>query len=219
MSLSPRGLLSIIKLGVKGKLGVSWLSTTMPRSRLALHVGLCLVVAAAVGSAAAADAADAPAACLTKPGMTQAQCAALLREYATPGGKCVGAAAAPPKGKGQPVVWIGPGCASACARQAKQQGRSVKSVCGSKPTTLGDGGCKVATDCLSIGCKTTCGRQPNCQWSGGTEFMGVCRFKPTFPRCDINGCDLNGPSGQCPSGSVCGVDDDVCIGCITARGR
>lgn len=80
---------------------------------------------------------------------------------------------------GQPVVWVGPGCPSLCARQAKDEGKNPKAVCGSKPLSLNDGGCKVATDCLSIGCEPTCKRQPNCRWVGvgGSAEMGTCMRK------------------------------------------
>ena len=114
-------------------------------------------------------------ACLTRVGMTQAQCSQLLREFTEPNGKC-----ARPSGRAMPslpVVWVGAGCPSQCARQAKEMGKKPKSVCGSKPLTLNDGGCKLAPDCLSIGCAATCKRQPNCRWVGNSEFMGVCQLK------------------------------------------
>jgi hypothetical protein len=74
------------------------------------------------------------------------------------------------------ATFVGSGCPSKCALEAKTKGLPPRAYCqanGNKPVNLGDGGCKLYFVC-DMFCPDVCQKNKMCRWQGGhCVFVGV----------------------------------------------
>ena len=139
--------------------------------RVALLAPMCVALALALAVAVVAQGALAQG-CRTTIGMTRYQCRLLHRQFLN--GEC----GPYPEYANPPVLWIGRGCPTPCARAAAAQGVSPTAFCRSRHAnpTYRDGGCHVYSDC-NINCEATCSRQKFCVWEPKGSLMGICKRK------------------------------------------